>query len=206
MKRILFPLLIALSLAGVGRAAYTPPTEGELDQLLANPKLINLTIKDANGEEAAEVMLRIIERLDNAGLSDVQVNYLVAFYTARISFLLPATESKVFATTLANSAAAPLVPTILAGLSIGAGGIQGFDSFLQDLAGEDPIRLQAIQNPRIPLTTPVYNLLVSALSGSQTLPPTVTDSLPPPEPTGADAGLDSIVATPVIPDTYDGQG
>lgn len=200
-----FLFLLLLLIPGLGAyAEFEPPTEADLDQLLANPKLINVTIKDANGKEAAGVMIRIIERLQEAELVDVQLNYLVAFYTARIAFLLPASEAKTFATELVNTAPKELIPPIMAALSLGAGGVPAFGDHLADIAGDDEAQLQAIRNPRIPLTPPVYNLLIAALGTTQTLPPVITDSLPPPIPVGEEEGEPS--PTPFIPDTYDGQG
>lgn len=206
-------LLTLLLLSGLHlRAEFEPPTEAQLDQLLANPKLINATIKDANGKEAAGVMIRIIERLQDADLVDVQLNYLVAYYSARIAFLLPTGEATTFATELVDNAPPELIPPILAALSMGAGGVPQFGAHLLDIAGDNEAYARAVENPRIPLTPPVFNLLTTSLGTTQTLPPVVTDSLPPPIPVGQDEGAPSPTATatpvptPIIPDPYDGQG
>jgi hypothetical protein len=130
----------------------------------------------------------------------------VAFYTARIAFLLPTTEATTYATELVNTAPPELIPPIMAALSLGAGGVPAFGDHLLDIAGENEAWIQAIKNPRIPLTPPVYALLISALGTSQTLPPVVTDSLPPPIPVGDEEGGGTPPPAPVIPDTYDGQG
>jgi len=207
MKRFFFYILIAGLLLPVSllKAEFEPPTEGELDQLLANPALINVTIKGANGQEASGVMVRIIERLEEAELVDIQLKYLVAFYTARIVFMLPADEAKAFATELVGAAPPELIPPIMAALSIGGGGIQAFGNFLLELAGDIQDQVDAIENPRIPLTPPVYNVLINALGTSQSLPPVRTDSLPPPIPVGDDTG-GGAPPPPVVPPTYDGQG
>ncbi len=207
MKRFL-PLIVFVGLLlPVVRAEFEPPTEGELDQLLANPGLINVTIKGANGQEASGVMVRIIERLEDADLVDIQLKYLVAFYTARIVFMLPGEEAKSFATELVGVAPPELIPPIMAALSIGGGGIQGFGNFLLQLAGEVQDQVDAIENPKIPLTPPVYNVLVNALGTAQSLPPVITDSLPPPVPEGInDGGGAAPPPPPFIPPPYDGQG
>lgn len=211
-----YRLLLLLSLlltSGLNlRAEFEPPTEAQLDQLLANPKLVNATIKDANGKEAAGVMIRIINRLEEVDLVDVQLNYLAAYYSARIAFLLPSAQAATFATELVNTAPQELIPPIMAALSMGAGGVPQFGAHLLDIAGDNEAYVQAVRNPRIPLTPPVFNLLSTSLGTTQTLPPVVTDSLPPPIPVGIPDGTVEGTATPtpaptpVIPDTYDGQG
>ncbi|MGA0316004.1 MAG: hypothetical protein ACO3MJ_11540, partial [Alphaproteobacteria bacterium] len=65
------------------QADFVPPTEGQLDQLLANPELINTRLKGANGTEAAEVIIRVINRLIAANLKQTQTRYLQSLYTSR---------------------------------------------------------------------------------------------------------------------------
>jgi hypothetical protein len=199
MKIFYIPLLLlAMAIPTVNvHAEFEPPTEGQLDQLLANPQLINITIKGANGQEAAGVVIRIIERLQKVDLVDVQLKYLVAYYTAKVAFLLPTDEAKDFATELVANCPKELTPSILAALSIGAGGIQAFGDHLFELAGDIESYVESIRNPQIPLTPPVYNLLISALGTGQSLPPVVTDSLPPPIPVGDTPSAPAPAAPPI---------
>lgn len=201
---------IAILCSGMyAQAEFEPPTEGELDQLLANPQLINITIKGANGQEAAGVVIRIIDRLIKAELNPSQLNYLTALYAARTAFLLPAGEAEAYATELVAKAPTELIPVIMAALSIGAGGVADFADHLEELAGEDAVLLSAIKNPSIPLTPPVYNLLLSALGTTQALPPAIIDSLPPPIPVGENQGTapaaPAAPAPPPVAEGYAGQ-
>lgn len=186
-------------------AAFEPPTESDLGKLLANPDLINVTIKGANGAEAAGVVLRIIDRLSRADLNETQLKYLVALYSSRTAFLLQTTEVEAYAKELSENAPLNLLPTIMGALSIGAGGVPGFGDYLIELAGDDAEIIQAIRNPSLPLTPPVYNLLISALGTTQALPPVIVDSLPPPIPVGEEEGTPSSPEAPPIAEGYAGQ-
>jgi len=180
-----------------------------MDQLLANPALAAATIQGADGQEAAEVALRIYQRLMDADLETYQLKYLVAFYTGRFVTLLSAEDARVFASEVTSQSPESLLPTVLAALSTGGAGIPGYGDMLRELADEAGVGPESINNPRIPLTPPVYNLLTSALGTTQTLPPVVTDSLPPPiiegQPTPAATPTATPVPTPIIPEPYDGQ-
>ena len=133
---------------------------------------------------------------------------LIAFYTARVTFLLPAGQLNTFARELVAGAPADVLPQVYAGLSIGGAGSSAFITGLRELAGEDEDYQTAITTPNVPLTDPVYNLLVATLANVQNLPPFSTDSLPPPQTQGT--GLAATGTTeeepPPVPEPYDGQG
>lgn len=206
MKHI-HTFLSVLLLCAIPLFAYEPPSEAKLDQLLANPKLIGDVVGDASGEEAAVLMTRIIKRVEDSDLGKAQKEYLIAYYTSRITFLLPQSERSRFATDVVAAVSQDLVPTVFAGLSIGGGASETFLTHLNDLAGENEIFVTAIQNPNVALTNPVYNLLVATLSTSQALPPPAVDSLPPPITTGEEVGgAPAPAPAPPVADTYDGQG
>jgi hypothetical protein len=213
MKKTILPLaLLSISLLSPSLFAYEPPSDDDLAQMLANPSLIKTVLADADGEQAAVLMLRVIESLEAADLGPKQIEYLIAYYTARIAFMLPATEATEFATSLINRAPAAYVPTIFAGLSIGSAGNTELTAQLKELAGEDPTFLRAINTPNIQLTDPVFTVLVSALGAAQTLPPAPTDSLPPPpgieggQSGGGETPPPVVPPVPPVPPTYDGQG
>lgn len=210
MKKAIFPIVFIMMTSLVMPTAYSyePPSENKLSQLLANPKLIKEMLGDADGAEAATLMLRIISRLEGTDLGPKQVEYLIAYYTARISYLLPPSELSTFATSLLAGAPAGFLPTIYSGLSIGGAGNAAFMTELREMAGDDAVLQTAISTPNVQLTDPVYRILTAALGTYQTLPPAPTDSLPPPPP--EDAGPDQPRTppppAPPVPPTYDGQG
>ncbi len=76
---------------------------------------------------------------------------------------------------------------------------------LRQLAGTNETLLTAIATPQIPLSSPVYNQLVSNISNAQSIAPRETDSTPP---TGDRTGspTPTPVPAPVVPEPYNGQG
>ncbi|MGA0334425.1 MAG: hypothetical protein ACO3NW_10770, partial [Kiritimatiellia bacterium] len=151
---------------------------------------------------AAEVIIRVINRLIAANLNPTQTSYLVSLYTARTLFLLPPAEAETYARTLLNQAPQTLVPTIMTALSIGSAGIPNFTEFLEEVAGESEVLQNAINNPINQLTSPVYNLLLGTLGSSQSTPPVIIDSLPAPD---AEGDLIAVPTTPPVADGYAGQ-
>ncbi len=193
-----FALGLSLSVA----RGYEPPSPADLDALLANPNLIADTLDDADGEQAADLMLAIIGRLQEARLNEKQRQYMLAYYAARITYLLGEEQAKAFATSLLSRMDRALIPPVLAGMSTGGRGSKGLIDHLRGLAGEDEVLLNAINNPSLPLTPPVYNYLLANLGAAQSLPPVVTDSLPPPIPVGETEGS----TPPPVGERYAGQG
>lgn len=208
MKKLLTLFLVAGStLLSAPVFSYEPPTDDELSQLLANPSLIKTMLADASGEQAAELMARIISNIQQSNLGPKQLEYLVAFYTSSVVFLLPPSERGSFAETLLANAPAELMPTLFSGLAIGGSGSSAFMTQLREQAGDDPLLQRAIDTPSLQLTGRVYTVLISALASQQTLPPAPTDSLPPSG--GFEAGggtTPEVPPTPPVPPTYDGQG
>lgn len=184
MKIFILLLVSALSLSLTPLSAYEAPTDDVLEQLLANPKLINEVLQGASGAEAAKVIARIIDKLEESSLGSAQRNYLVAYYTSRTLFLLADTEMNQFATDLLAAVPAHLAPIVLSGLSVGGGISDTFMAHLMEMAKDNATWTRAVQTPNITLTNPVYNLLVSNLRTAQSLPPPVINSLPPPPVTG----------------------
>jgi len=207
MKTIFHPFLtwMLLVYANLSVHAYEPPSDGQIDNLLANPAMIKTLVDDASGEQAAALMVRIIARIDAASLGPRQVDYLISFYTARITTLLPVSQRDSFATVLVANAPAQHTATLYAGLTVGGGADGGFVDTLKGLAGDDATLLTAVETPNIQLTNPVYTVLVSSLGSAVTLPPAPVESLPPsddiPEGDGSDGG-----DIPPIPPPYAGQG
>jgi len=186
--------------------AYEIPSDGDLDKVLANPKMISTLLDDADGKQVAELLKRLIERIEASSLGKEQKDYLIAFYTGRIVFLLNAQEAIAFATELIAIVPGSKLPIVFAGLATGGGGSSDFMTTLRTLAGESASLNTAISTPNITLTTPVYSLLLSTLGSAQTLPPTATDSLPPPVVTDTGASPAPAPPPPVIPPGYAGQG
>ena len=203
--RLLFAALVFSCLLPL-HAQYEPPTEGQLDQLMANPKLVAITMKGANGQEAAALLIRIIERIQRANLQPTQTSYLIAFYTARIAYLLPASEVQSFSEALIPLIPADAMVSVMGGISLGGRGSEGFLAQVEELLSGNEVWLRALRTPRTSLTNPVYKLLVQTLSQSQALPPSVTDSLPPPIPVGqGEPQGQPAPQPPPVPEPYDGQ-
>ncbi len=188
--------------------AYEPPTDSQITNMLANPKLITQLLGDANGKEAAALMKRIIDRVLATDMAEKQKDYLISFYAGRLAALLNAAEADEFATELMSIAPASSLGTILAGLSVGRGGSSAFITLLKELAGDNNDLQTAIKTPNITLTDPVYTLLVANLATAQSIAPSATDSVPPPGGgVGGGAGTGGgATPPPVIPPPYNGQG
>ena len=216
MKRIVFLLALTATL-GMSlpslRAEYKVPSEGRIDQMMANPNLVAATLKGADATQAATLLKRMIDRLMGADLNDSQRSFLIAYFTARFTFLLPASELNAFANALIPLIPPQFVTSVLAGFSLGGRGSAGFILHVLELVQENDPYVQALLTPRSALANPIYDQLVISLAASQSLPPSVTDSLPPPIPvgTGTDAGsegpgaLNGPQAPPPIPEPYEGQ-
>ena len=196
--------VVALSLVQ-SVLAYEPPRDAQISNTLANPKLITALLDDATGEEAAALVKRIIDRINAQALSQDQKDYLIAYYTGRVVSLLNETQAQKFATELFSIAPAANLGTVFAGLAVGRGGSSDFMVLLRQLAGTNETLLTAIATPQIPLSSPVYNQLVSNISNAQSIAPRETDSTPP---TGDRTGspTPTPVPAPVVPEPYNGQG
>jgi len=172
-------LLALLAFGAAGAQAYTAPSEDRLDQVLANPNLIRIVLDDAKGQEACELLQRILAKVDAAPIPAIQKEYLAAYYSARITFLL-ADESIPFARCLLPTLPASLRTAVVSGIAVGGQGSAALLSFLRSQLGNDPILLQAINSPQAALGDTVFNQLIDSLRGVQSLPPILTDSLAPP--------------------------
>lgn len=178
--RILFPsLILVVTLFVPTLHAYEPPSERQLSQVLANPNMIRAVLGDANGEQAADLLVRILTRINDSNMNQSQKNYMASYYVARVTFLL-GREANVMASRLLPLVPRELVPAVVAGLSVGGRGSADF----RELLGEDAGLLQAANAPYVLLSEPVYEQLLVSLGAAQSLPPVVTDSLPPTVPVG----------------------
>lgn len=188
--------------------AHTPPTDGQIGQALANPGMVNSLVVDANPEESAAVLIRLLQRIHSSDIAQSQKNFLASYYTARITFLL-GNDAAAMAEVLLPDVPAELLPAVWSGLSVGGRGSASVMAALRDLAGDDAASLQAIDAPNLPLSDPIYNQLLTSLGASQSLPPVVTDSLPPPVPVGTGREQGSATPTPSppppVPEPYAGQ-
>lgn len=177
--KIFLLTLTVTSLGFLSAQAYTPPTDGQIGQALANPGMLATLLDDANGEQAADLLVRILARIDSkSDMAQSQKNYLASFYTARTTFLMGG-QAQAMAQRLIPRVPENLLPAVVAGLSVGGRGSATFMAALREMVSGDAL-LQAINNPEIPLTDPIYTLLLQSLGAAQSLPPIVSDSLPPP--------------------------
>ncbi len=194
-----FSCLSALTLR-----AHTPPSDRQITQALANPAMVRSLIVRASPVEAGEVLLRLLRRIAVSDVAQSQKNFLASYYSARIAFLL-GHEAGEMARWLIPQVPEELLPAVWAGLSVGGQGSATTMDTLRELAGDDALLLQAVNAPNIPLSDPVYNQLLISLGASQSLPPVVTDSLPPPIPVGDAPPPPPPPPPPPIPEPYDGQ-
>lgn len=211
MKTPFVPLLLATLLAlsfTPLHADYSPPTRGQLDQLLANPNLVAATLKGADAIQAAELLIRVIDRLNEAKLNDAQRTYMIAYYSSRFTFLLPNSELNAFASAVIAQLPPEFLPAVLSGFSLGGRGSSEFLSHVEDLVQDNDAHVMALRNPGASMAKPVFDRLVITLAASQTLPPTVIDSLPPPIPVGEGDGIQPSEPSvpPPVAEPYDGQG
>ncbi|MCC5849795.1 MAG: hypothetical protein JJU29_17050 [Verrucomicrobia bacterium] len=204
-------LLAAFMAAPIARA-YSPPSDRQISQMLANPGMIRAILGDANGAQAADLMVRVLEKIAANDMTQAQKNYLASFYSARVTFLL-GNQATAFAESLIPRVPESLLNAVLAGMSVGGRGSAVFMANLRELV-EGDAALQAINSPHIALSEPVHHLLLESLGQSQSLPPVVTDSLPPPIPVGVADPTPGPAPTPTptprpqppIPEPYAGQG
>ncbi|MCC5843115.1 MAG: hypothetical protein JJU05_02560 [Verrucomicrobia bacterium] len=209
-----FKSLMAASLLGMLAApllgAYTPPTDRQLSQALANPGMVRSLIQDANPEEAGQVLVRLLRRIQASDVVPSQKNFLAAYYSARFAFLLGNDADDMAAVVLGN-APAELLPAVWAGFSVGGQGSSSFMAALRELAGENEEFLQAVDAPNIPLGESVYNQLIVSLGSSQTLPPVApgavapAPSVSPIQPAAGTAPAPAPAPPPPIPEPYAGQ-
>jgi len=179
--------LLTLVTLGLGLSstvfAHTPPSNRQITHALANPDIIDQLVHDADGEQAGAVLLRLLERIQASNASAEQKNYLAAYYSARIAYLM-GEKSDALARFILTRAPKDLLPAVFAGLSVGSRGSEAVMAALREIVAENETLLQAVEAPNITLTRPVYLQLLSSLRTTQTIPTTVTDSLPPPVPDG----------------------
>lgn len=196
--------LLLMTLSFTASADYVPPTDDELDEILANPNLIKAVEIEASGEEAAEVLLRIIDKVQKSKLGPLQKRYLVAYWTARIVELLKGSELEPFADAITELVDGTLLEIIYSGMSIGGAGNNSFIDYIQGLAGDVDAFQNAILRPETVLTIPVYNLLLTTIQSGQTLPPppNITTPIIPP----GVVEQNQIPPQPPVPPPYNGQG
>ncbi len=208
IRTFLQVFVLSVTLAAPMARAYTPPSDRQISQMLANPGMIRAVLGDANGEQAADLMVRVLQKIAANDMTQAQKNYLASFYSARVTFLL-GNQATAFAESLIPRVPESLLNAVLAGLSVGGRGSAVFMANLRELV-EGDAALQAINAPHIALSEPVHHLLLESLGQSQSLPPVVTDSLPPPIPVGVTQDAPSPTPTPLsqppIPEPYAGQG
>ena len=208
IRTFLQVFVLSATLAAPMARAYTPPSDRQISQMLANPGMIRAVLGDANGEQAADLMVRVLQKIAANDMTQAQKNYLASFYSARMTFLL-GNQATAFAESLIPRVPESLLNAVLAGLSVGGRGSAVFMATLRELV-EGDAALQAINAPHIALSEPVHHLLLESLGQSQSLPPVVTDSLPPPIPVGVTQDDPSPTPTPrsqpPIPEPYAGQG
>ena len=208
IRTFLQVFVLLATLAAPMARAYTPPSDRQISQMLANPGMIRAVLGDANGEQAADLMVRVLQKIAANDMTQAQKNYLASFYSARMTFLL-GNQATAFAESLIPRVPESLLNAVLAGLSVGGRGSAVFMANLRELV-EGDAALQAINAPHIALSEPVHHLLLESLGQSQSLPPVVTDSLPPPIPVGVTQDDPSPTPTPrsqpPIPEPDAGQG
>lgn len=176
MKRPVISSLLLAVLLLPAFAEYTPPTNAQIDQVLANPNTVSNVLGDANGEQAAVLLARLLDRISDSTASTSQKQYLASFYAARISFLL-GNQAEPLLRSIQDSIPEALESAVFSGFSIGLSGSTTQMAILRDIAGENTILLQAVNSPRISLTDPIYNQVIRSLASVQTLPPASVDSI-----------------------------
>jgi hypothetical protein len=170
-------LLCLIFLSGpIMRADYSPPNDTQLDRALANPNLVGNLLQGANGAEAAQLLSRLLRRVQERGLGNAQQQYLAAFYAGRIAFLLGG-EAGAFLDALAAQVPNKLSSAVFSGLAVALRGSSELMAALRESAGENEALLTAVNNPRLSLTDPVYTQLVASLGSVQSLPPVAPDSI-----------------------------
>lgn len=180
-----------------------------MGQLMANPNLVEATLRGADATQAAALLKRVIDRVMAANLNASQRTYLIAYYTARITFLVPAGERNAFASELIPQVPPEHMTAVLAGFSLGGRGSMDFISHVQEIIQDNEAYVQALRTPRASMSNPIYDQLVISLAASHSLPPTIVDSLPPPIPVGPAAGepvRSRSQPAPPVAETYQGQG
>jgi hypothetical protein len=185
-------------------AAFTPPTDDQIDQALANPDSVTALLGDASAEQAADLLSRILARVESANVSPSQKNYLAAFFSARISFLLgPAAGPMLDA--LGDAIPDSVKPAVFAGLAMGMRGSSDAMATLRLSTDTDPILDQAVNDPSSTLTPGVYNQVNSSFNPRRS--PTTISPAPLLDPvTGTPiASTDDTILPPPVPQPYLGQ-
>ena len=198
------PLLLLAFLAQPVLADYEPPTERQLTRMLANPDLVLDVFRGASPEEASAVLFRTVTRIHESNMNQSQKNYNIAYFSARVTQLM-GRDRQAMAEHLLPTLPMDLVPPVLAGMSIGGRGSAPFMNAIRGFAGENEALLVPINAPPVSLTPPVYQHLVDTLGVAQSLPPVVTDSLPPPIPVGEGTPAPRPTRRPPVAPLYPGQ-
>lgn len=225
-------LIMAVCICLQSVIAYEPPTDDELEALLANPELLEQVLADATGAEAAALMLRINDRVQSdPGMNQPQKNSVIASLAARIVAFMPSDQEKNSFTNTVMASAGANEAVILAGIAIGGESSPSFIAGLQTTYGENPVLSNAVSNPEQTLTTQVYNV-VRAIIGTEGVdiadpgpspvdqdqpgdadlgePGPATDGVgitaPPPPPPPPPLPPPAPAPPPPVALTYDGQG
>lgn len=123
MKRISMFLALVLTLGVIGPsfAAYTRPSDDQIEGLLANPQGLGDMVEDASPQEVADVVLRAIKKVEESTkLKDFQKQQIVAVLTAEA---VEASQSKSpeVVTAIAKGAGDQWLPIIVAAGTTAAG-------------------------------------------------------------------------------------
>ena len=174
-KKILITGIIAMSILATPLfAAYTPPTDDELQELLTNPDSLETLLADASGQEASELMVRIIQVVNDGNATEAQRMDIIASFTANIALALPQSEQNEYATSLIASTgpgsdtqmgAPSRQAVIYAALSAAVPESSLIRDTLTTSAGENQIFQNAVTNPVGVLGENRYEQIIRKVTG-----------------------------------------
>jgi|GEM_PF-1726086 len=101
-RHIVIATLVCLSTTLSALAAYTPPTEAQIDAAAGNPTQLTALLNGASLEEAAHVVKTVMARIAGLGLSDSVLNSRVNLVASTAMAAIPGPGHVAFCAMLGN--------------------------------------------------------------------------------------------------------
>lgn len=164
--------LLGLFLSTTVLAEFVAPTEAQIDQALANPDLLATLLEEADGDQAADIIKQLIDRIvASEKLNPIQKQYNISYFVAKAVQLM-GNERGAYAAALIGKDLGDNRLIVLAALAVGGAGSDAYLSDLVALLEENEAEIAAVRNPQSALNKDVYNRLLASLNLARSLPPT----------------------------------
>lgn len=158
-------IVFVFMLCAPGQAeGFAPPTDAEIDGLLADPASLSAMLEGATGPQAADVLLAAIEKIDGLELTADEKKQAIATLVA-LAVNTPGLDVTAMMASLAKKVSTVWLPTVVAAAVLVSDNAQAIIDAVVQALGRDTdaaaAALAAAREPEIVLGVPLKQFLLS---------------------------------------------